>query len=114
IVDVAGPADAKRVLASCGLTSIRGLSAVAALGKTGIDETFVLHSPGGKDLLSKTLTNRLINTKLARFAAPDASSAALSAFDVGFLFEAVMKLLPPAEKREFESGLAEQRKQGMD
>jgi hypothetical protein len=114
IVDVVGPTEAKRVLASCGLNSIRGISAVAALGKTGIDETFVLHSPGGKDLLTKTLTNRLLNPKLARFAAPDATSAALGAFDVEFLFDEVTKLLPPAQKRDLDSNLAAQRKQGMD
>jgi hypothetical protein len=113
-VELLAPAEAKSILAATGATSIHGLSATAALGQTGIDEVLLVHSPGGNDLLTRVLTDRPLDAKLARFVPAEARSASLGTFDVGALFDAVSKLLPPEQKTSLDQALASQKKEGFD
>ncbi|MDZ4773314.1 MAG: hypothetical protein SGI72_09295 [Planctomycetota bacterium] len=113
-VDVLAPAEVRNVLAASGATSIRGLSAVAAMGVTGIDEELFVMSPGGKDLLTRCVTNRPLEAAIARYLPEDASSASISTFDLTALFDGVAKLLPDATKREFEGTLVDIKKGGFD
>jgi hypothetical protein len=50
ITEMFAPPEVKDVLASCGATSIHGVSVAAGLGRTGIDEVIFVDAPGGRDL----------------------------------------------------------------
>jgi hypothetical protein len=113
-VQLLAPADVKSVLFSSGAFSIRGVSAVAALGKTGLDEEVFLMSPGGKDLLTRCLTNRPLEPKLARFVPDNTTAATLCTFDLDAFFTGLTKILPAQEKRDIENGLLQVKKSGVD
>lgn len=113
-VQLLAPAETKALLSASGAYSIRGLSGVAALGKTGIDEEILLMSPGGKDLLTKCLTSRPLEPEIARFVPEETSTATLCSFDFEALLTNLTKILPPSEKRDLENALLDAKKAGID
>ncbi len=113
-IELLGPPDLRSVLTASGATSIRGLSTVAALGESGIDEELFVMSPGGKDLLTRCVTNRPLEAVLARYLPRDASSASITTFDLTALVDGMTKLLPDAMKRDFENTLIDIKKGGFD
>lgn len=113
-IELLGPPDLRSVLTASGATSIRGLSTVAALGESGIDEELFVMSPGGKDLLTRCVTNRPLEAALARYLPRDASSASITTFDLTALVDGMTKLLPDAMKRDFENTLIDIKKGGFD
>lgn len=108
------PADVKAGLVAAGLTSIRGASVVAALGEEGIHEELFLMSPGGRDLLTRTITNRPLDGRVTRYLSPTVSSATVSTFDFGALFTGIEALLPEVEKRALTNALLDLKRDGFD
>lgn len=113
-VELLAPADVKKIVAASGASSIRGMSAVAALGKSGIDEEVFLMSPGGKDLLTRCVTNRALEAAISQYIPQDASSATICTFDFTALFAGVTKLLPDSAKRDMDNALLDIKKSGFD
>lgn len=113
-VELLAPPDVRRVVETLGAASIRGLSGAAALGAHGIDETLLVHSKDGTDLLTRALTHRAIDPRLARFLPADATSASIATFDLATFFDGVVAALTPDAKREVDAALATAREHGID
>lgn len=113
-VELVAPPQVKSTLAAAGCTSIRGLSASAALGHKGIDESFFVLVPSGKDLLTRTLTHRPLDASLAHYIPASAPTASLAAFDVGVLYDGVTKLLSESDRSELQKTVSGFRKDGVD
>jgi hypothetical protein len=114
ITEMFAPPEVKDVLASCGATSIHGVSVAAGLGRTGIDEVIFVDAPGGRDLLTRVIAGRPLDAQLARFLPHNAPSASLGTLDVQALFDGVQKLLPDSAKAGLAQGLDGLGQQGFD
>lgn len=114
ITGMFAPPEVRSILDACGAPSIHGFSAVAGLGQTGIDEAFLMDSPGGNDLLTKVLAGRPLDAAMARFVPRDTASAWLGSFDLQALYEGVMKVLPDEEREALAQGLDALEGQGVD
>jgi hypothetical protein len=114
VVEMFAPPEVKSVLDTCALTSIHGISACAAMGATGIDDFLFIDSPEGRDVLTRAVAGRQLDTKIARFLPPEAPVSALQTLDVQFVFDTVRKLLPDQQKRSLDARLDEMEKQGFD
>jgi hypothetical protein len=98
VVEMFGDADVKRIIDTLGARSIHGMSSVAALGQTGIDEVLLIDSPDGNDFFTRVFAAHPIDPAVARFMPDDASAAAVGSIDMSELLDTVYKLLPAAGK----------------
>ena len=114
VAEMFAPAEVKNAIAGSGVTSITGISLAAGLGRAGIDEVLTILSPGGRDLLTQILTNRPLDPKLARYVPVDAAMASITSFDFAALFDGIVKLMPAAEKQQFDSMLVTMKADGFD
>jgi hypothetical protein len=114
-VTLALPPEAREPLANSGLASIGGLSLTSALGANGIDESLLLFSPGGRDLISRFCTGKPLGTALASWLPGDATDASLLSLDFGGLFDSLRGVIPAAARRSFDDGMAQMHQQtGVD
>lgn len=114
-VALALPPEAKEPLAASGLTSIGGVSMSSSLGKSGLDETLLLFSPGGHDLISRFCAGKALSAALASWLPEDATDTSLVSLDFAGLFDAVRGVIPVAARGQFEGALTQMRQQtGID
>ncbi len=114
VAEVLAPPDVRDILTGSGATSISGISVSAALGRSGIDEEVLILAPTGKDLLTRLLTGRPMDSRLAAYVPPEAKTASLSTFDFVALFDGVSKLLPVQKRRELDQSIEGMKGDGFD
>ena len=114
-VTLALPPEAREPLANSGLSSIGGLSMSSALGRSGLDETLLLFSPGGRDLFSRFCAGKPLGSALASWLPGDATDTSLITLDFAGLFDAIRGVLPVAARKPFDDELTLMRQQtGID
>jgi hypothetical protein len=114
-VALALPPDAKEPLTNSGLTSIGGISLTSSLSAKGLDESFLFHSPGGRDLLSRFCASRPLVSAVTRWLPADFANASIFSLDFAALFDGVRGLVPAPARKSFDDGMAQMRKEtGID
>ncbi|MBL8859596.1 MAG: hypothetical protein JNL28_13900 [Planctomycetes bacterium] len=113
-VEALSSPETRRMLTGSGAAEIRGLSTVASLSDKGIDEELFVMSPGGHDILTRAVTQRPLDQKIARYLPPEADYATMSSLDLSALFDGLTKALPDGDMRELQRTLADTKREGFD
>ncbi len=114
VVGMFGDVDVKHVIDGLGANSVHGISSVAALGQTGIDEALLIDSPDGNDLFTRVFAAHPIDPAVARFIPDDAPVAALGSIDLLELIDTVYKLLPDKGKADLDDAFDAVAAKGFD
>jgi hypothetical protein len=106
----AAPPEVFEVLRRTGIIHVDGASIAMALGPKGISEALTWCSVGCSDVLSRALTAKPLDTKLARYVAPRAESVGLYSLDLVTLTSDILAVLPEAPRRELERKVGDLRR----
>jgi hypothetical protein len=107
LVKSQAPAEAQSVIEKLGLFGVHGASMTLGLGEKGMAEAHTWSAPTHADIVTRIVAAVPARRELARWIPEDAESAGLSNFDLHALYDAIVSVLPEAQRAELHKTLAQ-------
>ena len=108
------PPDALQLVDALGLDRVRSLTTTLRFEGPDIVTATLLDSPGGEDLLTRTLRDQKAEPAMISLIPADATSFTLASIDGNRILATLRKILPAEGGRQIETVLSSLRRSGVD